>query len=45
MPLRIYVLNFSFSSRFKIFPDGFLGSLSAMTTFLGHLNPASFSLQ
>jgi len=42
---RIYFPNCSFSSRFNILPDGFLGSLSEIKIFFGHLNPARRSLQ
>ncbi len=37
--------NISFSSRFKIFPEGFFGRLSARMILLGHLNPARLFLQ
>src|ERR1035437_3524445 len=42
---RNHALYVSLSSLFKIFPDGFLGRLSARKTFLGHLKAASFFLQ
>src|ERR1035437_3147127 len=42
---RNHALYVSLSSLFKIFPDGFLGSLSAINTFFGHLNAASLFLQ
>jgi len=42
---NLYFPSSSLSSRFRILPEGFLGRFSAMTIFLGHLNPARCSLQ